>query len=270
MAARQSSARTSRRLTRHWANRLLAHWANRLLIALAAAAFVTACQTGPIGLRSFGSMREVMREGHDQARVSLAQFGTKDTIGVGALANLFGEITIVDGQVLVATVQNGVPTVRAATCGDSATLLLAEDVRDWQDFPVGACASYEQLEQRIAKLLRAHGHDVLSPTPVRVRGTVTRLQVHVIAGACPIATPAGPKPWRYDGPADNVQLIGFYVEGAAGKWTHHTHQSHLHAVSDQAMGHLDGVVLTDAIVSLPARAGATRAASPADGDPRPQ
>jgi len=94
--------------------------------------------------------------------------------------------------------------------------------------------------------------DPKTPIPVRVRGKVTRLQVHVIAGACPIATPDGPSPWRYDGPADNVKLVGFYVEGAAGKWTHHTHQSHLHAVSDQAMGHLDGVVIEDAIVMLPA------------------
>lgn len=221
-----------------------------------AVACLTACQAKPIGLRSFGSMREVMREGHDEGRVDLLSFGTEHTIGVGALARLSGEITIVDGQVLVAKVRDGTATVRPAAEGDSATLLVAEDVQHWQDFAVGALSSYEELESRIAKLLHARGCDTHSPTPIRVRGNVTRLQVHVIAGACPIATPTGPSPWRYDGPADNVQLVGFYVEGAAGTWTHHNHQSHLHAISDQAMGHLDGVVMTDAVVSLPALTGA--------------
>lgn len=197
-------------------------------------------------------MREALRQGHDEGRVDLAQFGTKETIGVGALAELAGEVTILDGKVLVATVQDGKATLRTATTDDRATLLIAEDVRDWHDFAVGSCASYAQLEQRIAELLRAQGRDLTTPTPVTVVGKAVRLQVHVIAGACPIATPEGPKPWRYDGAAANVKLVGFYVEGAAGKWTHHNHQSHLHAVSDQAMGHLDDVELTDAIVSLPA------------------
>jgi len=219
---------------------------------LLSAVLAAACQSQPVGLRSFGSMREVLRQGHDEGRVDLAQFGTKETIGVGALAELAGEVTILDGKVLVATAQDGNATVRTATPADRATLLIAEDVRDWQAFAIGPCGSYAQLEQRIAELLRAQGRDLTTPTPVTVVGKAARLQVHVIAGACPIATPDGPKPWRYDGAVANVKLVGFYVEGAAGKWTHHNHQSHLHAVSDQVMGHLDDVELTGAIVSLPA------------------
>ena len=133
-----------------------------------------------------------------------------------------------------------------------ATLLVAADVGQWHDFELGSCDSYEILEERIASLLRARGRDLTKPTPVRITGVANRLQLHVINGACPIAQPSGPTPWRYDGPADNVQLVGFYVEGAAGRLTHHNHASHLHAVSDQAMGHLDEVSLSNAVVSLPA------------------
>lgn len=194
-----------------------------------------------------------MRNGQSEGRVALLPFDAKSSIGVGAMAGLQGEITIADGKVLVATVNNGVATVRQAKANDQATLLVVEDVAAWQDFPIGDCSSYDQLEQRIATQLRSSGRNLTVPTPIRVRGNFERLQVHVIAGACPIANPTGPKPWRYDGPASNAQLVGFYVEGAAGQLTHHNHTSHLHAVSDQAMGHLDDVMLTEAIVSLPAQ-----------------
>jgi alpha-acetolactate decarboxylase len=224
-------------------------------LLLLAAMATSACHTpqpAATGLQTFGTMREVMRNGHMEGRVSLRNFSDTKTIGVGAMAHLNGEITIVDGQVLVSSVQNGIAIVRLARPGDQATLLVAEDVDHWHQFAIGSCSSYEALEQRIAELLRARGRDLTKPTPLRITGKAKRLQVHVINGACPIAQPTGQKPWRYDGPADNVELIGFYVEDAAGRLTHHNHSSHLHAVSDQAMGHLDEISLSDAIVSLPA------------------
>lgn len=226
-------------------------------LPLVVLALLSACRApeprrAPTGLQTFGTMRDVMRNGNTQPRVGLKQFDGTDTIGVGALAELDGEVTIAEGKVLVSTVQDGHAVVRRARDDDQATLLVTQGVAGWHSFDVGACASYEALEQRIAGLLRARGHDLEQPTPVRITGKATRLQVHVIHGACPIAQPTGPAPWRYDGPADNVRLVGFYVEGAAGRLTHHTHSSHLHAISDQAMGHLDEVALQDAVVSLPA------------------
>lgn len=211
--------------------------------------------------QTFGSMREVMREGHNEGRVKLLSISDSYTIGVGALAGLAGEITITDGQVLVSACRNdaaGVlnseisPVVREAREGDEATLLMVDTVTDWHHFEIGSCRDYAHLEEHISKLLHARGCNLNKPTPVRVTGKSNRLQVHVIAGACPIATPNGPKPWRYDGPATGLKLVGFYIEDAAGKMTHHNRSSHLHALSDQAMGHLDDVELTDAVVSLPA------------------
>ena len=225
---------------------------SRIWTSLAVTLCAAACQPSTTDLRAFGSMREVMRQGQDEGRVDLHPFTATKAIGVGALADLAGEVTIIDGQVLVATVTDGAAAVRTATDQDRATLLLAQEVPAWHKHPIDACADYAELERRIAEALSAHGFDLDTPTPIRVTGATTRLQVHVIAGACPIATPQGPKPWRYDGPADNVRLVGFYVENAAGKWTHHNHQSHLHAVSDQAMGHLDEVTMTAAVLWLPA------------------
>jgi len=231
-----------------------------LMFSLALAA---GCKTASptTNFQTFGSMREVMREGHNEGRVKLLSIGDSNAIGVGALAGLAGEITIADGQVLVSACRQDVdgvlnskssPIVREARVGDEATLLMVETVTDWHHFEIGSCRDYAHLEEHLAKLLNAQGCDLKKPTPVRVTGKSNRLQIHVIAGACPIATPNGPKPWRYDGPATDLKLVGFYIEGAAGTMTHHNRSSHLHALSDQAMGHLDDVELTDAIVSLPA------------------
>ena len=58
-------------------------------------------------------------------------------------------------------------------------------------------------------------------------------------------------PWTYVFFA--VQLVGFFAEGAAGRLTHHTHRSHLHAVAGDVMGHLDEVALVHATLLLPSR-----------------
>jgi hypothetical protein len=50
-----------------------------------------------------------------------------------------------------------------------------------------------------------------------------------------------------------VELVGFFAEGAAGRLTHHGRRSHLHAVADEVMGHLDEVALERAVLLLPMR-----------------
>lgn len=225
----------------------------------------TASCAGPASLphvdvSTWGTMREVLREGRSDGRVGLPTLATSASVGVGAMANLAGEVTILDGRVLV--VEGGArgsgreetakPRVRDAVDGDSATLLVLANVPTWEQVPVGSCGSYAELETAIAKQLRRRGSDLASPQPVRVRGRARHLALHVIAGACPVANPSGPPPWRFSGSVEEVELVGFYVEEAAGRLTHHNRSSHLHAVADQLMGHLDEVALEDAVLLLPA------------------
>lgn len=207
---------------------------------------------------TWGTMREVLREGQSGGRVALTTLAIKDAVGVGAMADLAGEVTVLDGRVLVAAGGDrdsegaSAPRVRDAVDGDSASLLVLASVPAWEEVPVGDCASYGELETAIAEQLGKRGIDLANPTPVRVRGRAQHLALHVIAGACPIANPSGPRPWRFSGPVEEVQLVGFYAEGAAGRLTHHDRSSHLHAVADEIMGHLDEVALEGAVLLLPA------------------
>lgn len=234
-------------------------------VLLLAPLLLSACGTPPRvaapEVQTWGTMREVLREGRSEGRVLLAGIAGPNAIGVGALAGLAGEVTIVDGHVLVATAdgplsEGAAPTmdaVRGTVAGERASLLVLAEVERWETITLTDCASYEELEIAIAVQLRERGHLLTDPVPVRIRGVAEQLELHVIAGACPIATPDGPAPWRYAGAGGEVELVGFYVEGAAGRLTHHNHSSHLHAIAEggQLMGHLDAIALSEVVLLLP-------------------
>lgn len=210
-------------------------------------------------------MREVMRQGRSEGRVSLADVSRDDgsgrsTIGVGALAGLSGEVTILDGRVFVTEgkvvktwrAEASAPPLREAKTSEQATLLVLARVPRWEEQALGDCGSYTALEDKIASALRARGRDLSEPQAIRVRGRARRLALHVIAGACPIAQPAGPKPYRFDGSAAEVEVLGIFVEGAIGRLTHHGRRSHLHALAGSHMGHLDEIELEDATLFVAA------------------
>ena len=214
---------------------------------------VTACEAPGPSPSIYGSMREVLREGRDHGRVELTSVTSPDSVGVGALAGLAGEVTIVDGRAMVSRLQGERLRVREARRGEQAALLVTAQVPEWRAWPLLDVQDYAGLEAQVRDRLIEAGFDPCEPTPLRVTGRAERLQLHVIAGACPVATPDGSEPWRYDGPAEAVTLVGFYVEDAVGRLTHHTHSSHLHAHAAAATGHLDDVALCDARLFLPAR-----------------
>ena len=97
------------------------------------------------GVTTWGTMREVLRQGKSEGRVALANIATPHTIGVGALEGLAGEVTIVDGRVLVASATignddaNGVALGRDATDTDRAALLVLGDVPARKEIEGGVC-----------------------------------------------------------------------------------------------------------------------------------
>ena len=113
----------------------------------------------------------------------------------------------------------------------------------WELFSVSAPSDYSQLEKDIAKLCEEQGLDVSQPIPFWVKGTVSEMHLHVINGACPIATPEGPEPLRLQEKVALVNLFGIYVEGAAGIFTHHDRNIHMHAIAPASgnSGHVDAI-----------------------------
>lgn len=228
-------------------------WTVLLLLSATTSCRVPA-RPAPVSVTTWGTFHEVLASGHTEGRVALTGLATPGAIGVGALAELAGEMTIVDGRVLVAKPDGQECEVTGAGPGDRAALLVLAEVERWQEHELVDCSSYAELDAAIARELERWGFDLNEPTPVRVRARAPHVELHVLAGACPIAHPEGPPPWRFAGAAEHVEIVGVFVEGGTGRLTHHSQRSHLHVVADGKMGHLDEVALQDAVLLLPARA----------------
>ncbi len=210
-------------------------------------------------LRSWGEVRDVLRDGKTQARVNLSKVVRKGIWGVGALADLEGEITVLDGKASLAIVKDGELTHRTLSNRDAATLLVLAEVRAWDEQPMIEARTLEDLERVIASAVeRSVFRGVNSPVPVRIEGALDELAIHVINHSCPKANPQGPKPWRWKGPVEQATLVGIFGEGLGGKLTHHGQRVHLHAVFEsedgqRLSGHVDAVSLGEGVrLYLPA------------------
>lgn len=234
-----------------------------LLIALAS---LTACAALPeeplFTLQGWGTMREVLREGKSQGRVHLSDAVKEGTWGVGALADLKGEITVVDGAISLASVEDGTLVHLKPNPGQRATLLVLATVDAWKARDLPSARTLADLEAFLGRAVREAGYDpAQAPVPLRIEGEFERVALHVIDGSCPIANPQGNPPWRWSGEAVRGVVVGVYAEGQAGVLTHHARDSHLHAVLHTAdglkvSGHVDELALGDDVsLLLPATSG---------------
>ncbi|MCA9244785.1 MAG: acetolactate decarboxylase [Phycisphaerales bacterium] len=193
------------------------------------------CAANHVGVTQYGGMREVLRDGATQARVKLADASrTPHAYGVGALANLEGEVTILNGDVWVAR-KAGADlrmTGPAVVASDQATLLTLTSVDNWTDVALPAHLSGLDLEAEIERIAQQNGVDTSKPFPFLIEGEITKLEAHVIAGGCPMSGAAdNPEPWRLsiDAPTKGT-LVGFFANDQAGVMTHHGSRTHMHVI----------------------------------------
>jgi len=219
----------------------------RLLFLFSLSASSCASSGTPFQLETFGEMRQVLREGHTEGRVSLTEMTTAGTWGLGALAGLEGEITILDGDVFLETVVDGRLERRAVEESDQAALLVSAWVPEWREVPLGAIASLRELEKAMGEALDTAGFDpARTPVPIRIEGEFSNIALHVLDHSCPIANPDGPPPIRWEGSDVRASIVGIYAVGFGGKLTHHGQTSHLHVVArlevgDSVSGHLEQI-----------------------------
>ena len=216
------------------------------------AALLGSCSSKPSPvLQQFGGMREVMREGHVEGRVRLADLGMgPSTIGVGALEGLAGEITIAGGEVHLATAVDLVLRDSTDVASHRATLLSIATPGDLSSEKSATPLDETSLARRAAEFGPLAAVDVV--------GTVEHLELHVTRGACPhgVTTPATAPLTRSVATGTTVQLVGFYAENAGGVLTHHGTAFHLHAIVTESdgthtSGHVDAFSLREgALVHL--------------------
>ena len=140
---------------------------------------------GPLAISVYGNFRAMVQTQDFAPKAqlgSLVQRGA--TEAVGAVAGLRGEITVVAGRLVVTY---GMP---CPTCGEpgeeSATLLAAARVTAWhRPVMLPSDLAGPALDAFIVAQARAAGVDVTRPFPVRMRGMLIGVRMHVLRASNP-------------------------------------------------------------------------------------
>ena len=210
-------------------------------------------------IHQWGTMREVLKEGQTEARIGLRESAEPaGAVGVGALAGLQGEITILDGRVWLAADANGSKAAPPSSVNGSATLLTVAYVPRWTRIPIAKEDVQRNLDEFVRNAAKKAGIDVHRPFPFIIDGRMS-VEAHVIRGECPHGTAVAvgsATPDRFSRLDTSATLVGFFAEGAEGILTHHGSTTHVHVViqgEPSLSGHVDSVSISaGATLRLPA------------------
>ena len=164
---------------------------------------------------------------------------------VGPLANLEGEVTVVDGQWYLTRVQGDEMVTERVATGEAGFLVWSA-VEKWQepvilDSPID---SLRELDRVVDRLARDRGLDAERPFPFLLVDTVSDLAVHVLAPSDQPGAGHLDSALKTSRDDEAVTLLGFFSRQHAGVFTHRGSWIHLHALlPDGHAGHVDEIRL---------------------------
>lgn len=234
----------------------------------------------PFGFAHHGNFQRMVHTGTAPGEVALAALAQQaGRWGLGATADLQGEIVQIDGRLLVSPGSDPQGRLRAPRADEQATLFASGLVQAWHDVPVPRDMDAASFEAFVRAQAQRQGLAPELPFVFRVEGRFPHLLWHVVTG---IPGPADGQAAR-DGhgsaggasghgggharpgwdmrlfrqPGASGQLIGVY-SGAAleGRVSHPGERFHLHFADPQATvsGHVDRYsVAAGAVLKLPLR-----------------
>jgi hypothetical protein len=186
-------------------------------------------------------MREVVGEGHHQARVVFDELTTEPHFyGIAALEGLKGEATVMDGRLtatgvsccgnLIALDDEPAGTLKAA-------LLFGAYVPNWSEHKVAKAMAGVELEKHLLESAGQSGLDISKPFPFLIEGELSNVKLHVINGACPMharlqgtVLPPDSKPFEAEYPSIQGRVVGVFAKDSVGNMTHPATSLHTHLV----------------------------------------
>ncbi len=207
----------------------------------------------------YGALKAMFHQGQTQSMVNLAGLNKFPNLyAVGALADLNGEVTALDGQFYLSYPEGKLGrSIAPTSTTDGATLLVTATVREWVGLPTPSEIRFDELDQKIASLAATVGLESNQRFPFRIDAEVEDLQYHIIDGsklkeggtshqdhlAASIQIDAG---------TTRARLIGFYSQHDERVFTHMGSATHVHCVIEEplATGHVDHVTIPKGTVIL--------------------
>ena len=194
-------------------------------------------------LVQYGSIHETIGRKDHKGRVDLSELLKRPHFyGIGALAGLEGEITILDSVPVVTTVSaKGKPE---AIPEGEATLLVGQSAAAWKEVEITENIPHDRVDAAIRKLAAQNGIDTSRPFVFTIEGQCSDVRLHVINGACPMRArmkketiPDGQEPFEFETESVKGIVVGVYAADSVGKLTHPATSQHSHLVyTDAATG----------------------------------
>lgn len=219
-------------------------------IAAVASALTAAAVVAAPEITTFGSIRQLVRGRDTAPKVVLAEvLRQPHAHGLGSLAGLRGEITILDGTAWLSYPPAGpgaAPKVVASSDSrEQAGFLVATHVApaQWRRITLAEALSSDGLEAALRRLIEQKGL-AGADVPFRIDGKFSTLTLAIVdprklpPGA---SSPAAMKQANYLETLAGVDgtLVGFFAAQADERFTHADTRVHAHAVvtSRRATGH---------------------------------
>lgn len=205
-------------------------------------------------IRIVGAMKNVMRLGQLGPVIDLDTLSNREHLtGMGPLAYLRGEITIIDGRSYVATVLTDTTMKVEETYHASAPFFGYTRIAQWTARPLPeSIQTFRQLEQFLDSISRT------SPRPFffALHGIVASATVHVmnLPDGMQVESPEDARTGQrqYTVHAAEAEVIGFFSTEHATIFTHHDTYLHMHLITADRkfMGHLDEISFKNGPVTL--------------------
>lgn len=201
----------------------------------------------PFGFKAYGVFRTMIQQQSYLPVVALKDaVADRATDAVGAVSGLRGEISMIEGRLIVSYGSDCGTTCPSAST-ETATLLATATARNWRPVPIDKDLDAKATETFIREQAKANGLDENKPFPFRINGAITNFTMHVNAAPNPRFKGHG----SFDemaitglakGPRIAGSVVGFYAPPALqGVITHMGDFFHSHYVDEQRSmtAHLD-------------------------------
>jgi hypothetical protein len=214
-----------------------------------------------------GEMHEAIGKRQHQGRVALTKIvGMPHFHGVGALASLEGEITILDSTAIITGVTRDGRLQPMESAAAKATMLVGQSIGKWTEIALTRDVPHQRFDRTVGAMAAEHGIDVAKPFVFVAEGEFTDVRLHVINGACPILArmkkeeiDKSKRPFELEARRLKGMLVGIYAADSVGKLTHPATSTHVHMIytdkktGNRVTGHIEQVGLAkSAVLRIPA------------------
>lgn len=200
----------------------------------------------PFGFKAYGAFSRMIMQRNYRPVVALKDAAASATDAVGAVSGLRGEISMIEGRLIVSYGVDCGAACPAAT-SETATLLATASAQHWRAIPIDKDLDAKATEAFIRAQAKASGLEEGKPFPFRINGAIVDFVMHVNAAPNPRFQGRG----SFDemavtglakGPRLAGSVVGFYAPPPLqGIITHGGDFFHAHYVDEQrtATAHLD-------------------------------